>query len=268
MTPEASAPPVSWKTVAVPVEHGGWGFLVEPLVLGLVLVPSVAGICLAAAAVAAFLVRHPLRLALIDRRKGVRYPRTGLAERVVIAYAALALAFALVAVPLSRSPFWPPVVLAAPAALVALWSDARGRSREALPEAAGAVALGGSVTAIALAGGLPAGPAFGAWALLALRGVTAVLYVRARLRLDRGLPSGTATALGSHVAGVAAAGALAAAGWGPWLGLLALLLLLLRAWHGLSSRRPRLRPQALGFREMGWGLVTLALLAVGYRLRL
>jgi len=48
----------------------------------------------------------------------------------------------------------------------------------------------------------------------------------------------------------------------------ALVLLLLRAVHGLSARRPRLRPQALGFREMAWGLVTLVLLAVGYRLGL
>ncbi len=266
MKPEASAALVSWKAVAVPVEHGGWGFLIEPLVLGLVLAPSVAGACLAGAAVAAFLIRHPLRLALMDRRKGVRYPRTSLAEGVAIGYAALALAFVLVAVLLARSPFWPPVVVAAPAAVLALWFDGRGRSREALPEAAGAVALGGSVSAIALAGGLSAGPAFGAWALLALRGITAVLYVRARLRLDRGLPSGTQTVVWSHVAAIAAAGTLAAVGWGPWLGLLALLLLLLRAVYGLSSRRPRLRPQALGFREMGWGLVTLVLLAVGYRL--
>jgi hypothetical protein len=266
MRPEASVSPVSFRSVVVPVEHGGWGFLVEPLVLGLVLAPSVAGLCLAGAAVAAFLIRHPLRLALMDRRKGVRYPRTALAEGVAMGYAVLALAFALAAVLVAQAPFWPAVVLAAPPALVALGYDARGRSREALPEAAGAVALGGSASAIALAGGLAAGPAFGAWALLALRGTTAVLYVRARLRLDRGRPSGTGTVLWSHVAAVVAAGALAAAGWGPGLGLLALLLLLLRAVHGLSSRRPRLRPQALGFREMAWGLATLVLLAAGYRL--
>ena len=266
MTPAASAPPVSWKAVAVPVEHGGWGFLVEPLVLGLVLAPSVAGLGLAGAAVAAFLARHPLRLALMDRRKGARYPRTVLAGRFVVGYGALALAFVVTAVLLARAPFWSPLLLAAPAALVALWFDARGHSRQALPEAAGAVALGASVSAIALAGGVSAGPAFGAWALLAIRGVTAVLYVRARLRLDRGVPSGTRTAVSSHVLGLAGAGALAAAGWGPWLGVLALVLLLLRAVHGLSARRPRLRPQALGFLEMGWGLLTLVLLAVGYRL--
>jgi hypothetical protein len=259
---------VRWRAIAIPHEHGAWGFLIEPLVLGLVLAPTAAGLCLAVAAVAAFLVRHPLRLALMDRRKGVRYPRSALAEGFAVGYAAFALAFALLAVWLARAPFWSPIVLAVPAALAALWFDARGRSREALPEAAGAVALGGSVSAIALAGGVAAGPAFGAWALLATRGVTAVLYVRARLRLDRGLPSGKAAALSSHVAGAAVAGGLARAGWGPWLGVVALVLMLLRAGRGLAPGRPLLRPQALGLREMIWGLVTLVLLAVGYRLGL
>ena len=268
MSQAASPPPAPWKAVALPVEHGGWGFLLEPLVLGLVLAPSAAGLCLAGAAVAAFLARHPLRLALADRRKGARYPRTVLAEGFVLGYGFLALLLAGGAATLAWAPFWPALVLAAPAAVVALWFDARGRSREALPEAAGAVALGASASAIALAGGVPAGPALGAWALLAIRGMTAVLYVRARLRLDRGMPSGTRTAVSSHVGGIVCAGALAAAGWGPWMGVAALVLLLLRAVHGLSARRPRLRPQALGFREMAWGLVTLVLLAVGYRLGL
>jgi hypothetical protein len=264
----ASPPPVPWKTVALPVEHGGWGFLIEPVVLGLFLAPTSAGFCLAGAAVAAFLVRHPLRLVLLDRRKRARYPRTALAERFVLLYGAVALTLVALAAPLARAPFWPAIALGAPPAVVALLYDLRGRSREALPEAAGGVALGASASAIALAGGVAAGPAIGAWALLALRGVTAILYVRARLRLDRGLPAGVPLALGSHGAAIAGASGLALAGWGPRLGVLALVLTLLRAAHGLSSRRPRLRPKALGFQELGWGLVALVLFAVGYRLDL
>jgi small-conductance mechanosensitive channel len=137
-----------------------------------------------------------------------------------------------------------------------------------LPEAAGAVALGASVSAISLAGGLPWGVAYGAWGLLALRAVPAVLFVRSRLRLDRGLPAGIPLALGSHVLAVGAGAGLALVGWGPWLGVLALALLLGRAALGLSPRRASLRPKQLGFRELGWGLVTLVLLAVGYRLDL
>ena len=64
---------------------------------------------------------------------------------------------------------------------------------------------------------------------------------------------------------VAAAG-LAAAGWAPWLSALVFLVLLLRSAWGLSSLRRPVRPQVLGFQELGYGLLTLLLLAAGYRL--
>jgi hypothetical protein len=46
----------------------------------------------------------------------------------------------------------------------------------------------------------------------------------------------------------------------------AFAILLIRAAWGLSQRRRVVRPQVLGFQEMGFGLLTLVLLAVGYRL--
>ena len=256
---------VPWRAVALPAEHGGWGFLVEPVVLGLVLAPSGAGVCLALAALAAFLARHPLRLWFLDRRKHVRYPRTALAERVGAGYAVLALGLTAAALVLARAPFWPALAVATPIGLAALVFDSLGRSREALPEAAGAVALGASATAIALAGGAPAGLAWGAWALLALRAVTSVLYVRARIRLDRGLAAGPRAVHAGHAVALAAATGLASAGWAPWLAPAVFFVLLARSGWGLSSWRRPIRPQTLGFQELGYGLLTLALLAVGYR---
>jgi hypothetical protein len=259
---------VSWTTLVVPAEHGGWGFLAEPAILGLALAPSAAGACLALAALAGFLARQPLRLAMIDRRKGVRYPRTALAGRVFAGFSGLALVLLGAASALASPPFWLPLLAAAPVGFVALAFDALGRSREALPEAAGAVALGASAAAIALAGGAPAGFAWGAWALLALRAVTSVLYVRARLRLDRGLPAGPRAVHVGHAAAFAAATGLASAGWAPWLAPLVFFVLLARSSWGLSARRRAVRPQVLGLQELGYGLLTLVLLAAGYRVGL
>ena len=209
---------VPWRAVALPAEHGGWGFLVEPVVLGLVLAPSAAGLCLALAALAGFLARHPLRLWLLDRRKHARYPRTALAERFFSGYAVLALA--LLAAGLR------------PGASALLAAAGRGRAdrarRPRFRRASAAAARpcprrrerwrsGASATAIALAGGAPAALAWGAWALLALRAVTSVLYVRARIRLDRGLAAGPRAVLAGHAAALAAATGLASAGWAPWL---------------------------------------------------
>jgi hypothetical protein len=250
----------------VPVEHGGWGFLVEPIVLGLALAPSLAGLALALGAAAGFLVRHPLRLVFMDRRKGARYPRTELAERFVLGYAAAAAVLLGAGFALARQPFWPGLAAAAPFGLAALWFDAAGRSREAAPEALGAAALSASAFVIALAGGAPAAPAWAATLLLALRAVASVLYVRARIRLDRGVPAGPWTAVGVHVAALAGAAGLAVAGWAPRLAVAAFAVLLARAAWGLSPRRAVVPPRALGWQELQFGVLTLALLAFGYRL--
>jgi YwiC-like protein len=251
--------------VALPAEHGGWSFLAEPAILGLAVAPSAAGACLALAALAAFLARQPLKLVLTDRRRGARYPRTALARRVFVACAGLAFLLVATAVFFASTPLWPPLVAAAPIGLLAVAFDALGRSREALAETAGAVAFGASATAIALAGGAALGGAWGVWALLALRAVTSVLYVRARLRLDRGRQAGARAVHVAHAAALAVACGLAAAGIAPWLAPALFFVLLARAGWGLSPARGRVRPQALGWQEVGYGAVTVALLAVGYR---
>jgi hypothetical protein len=256
---------VYWRSIALPVEHGGWGLLVEPILLGFVLAPSAAGLALAAGALFAFLARHPLRLVLLDRRKAARYPRTVLAERFLAGYLGLGLFSLLLAFTLSRA-FWPALALAFPPGLLALGYDARGRSREALAEIAGGVALSASAAAIALAGGVPAGLAFGAWALVAMRAVTSILYIRARIRQDRGVVADTRTALLSHAVALVGAVLVFRVGWGPLAAVLAFAILLARAAWGLSSRHRVVRPQSVGYQEMGFGLLTLLLLALGYRL--
>src|SRR5688572_5798902 len=79
------------RAVALPIEHGGWGLLAEPILLGLMVAPSAGGVAIATAALFGFLWRHPARIAIADVRRGVRYPRTSAAIVVASAYAALAL---------------------------------------------------------------------------------------------------------------------------------------------------------------------------------
>src|SRR3954471_14681990 len=97
----------------------------EPLVMGLVLAPTLAGLGLTIAALGAFLVRHPLKLALSDWRRGTRSPRTALATRVAAVYAACALAGLALAAWRAPAIAWWPVAAAAPLGLLQLWHDAR-----------------------------------------------------------------------------------------------------------------------------------------------
>lgn len=264
----AVRPAPSWKSVGLPIEHGGWSFLIEPLILGLVVAPSPAGAWLAVAAVAAFLARHPFKLVALDRRRGAWYPRTGLAVRFLAAYAAIAGASLVAVLWLGAASILAPLAAAAPLALVALWHDLRGRGREALPEVFGALGLGASATAIILAGGGQPTIAWVAWALGALRAATAILYVRARVRADRGVDLRTRATLARPVMAVHAAALL--------LGLLAVnasflspvaasafLLLLFRAVHGLAPGSAPIRPQILGIQEVLVGAACLYLFAAG-----
>ena len=233
--------------------------------LGLALAPSSAGACLALSALAGFLSRHPLKLVLVDRRRGVRYPRTVLAEAWFAGYAAVALLALAAAFALASAPFWPALAVAAPLALVMVASDFAGRSRDVVAEMAGGVALCGSAAAVALACGAPAAVAFSASGLLALRALGSVLFVRARIRLDRNLGAQPVPVVAGHLATVGITVLLAARGAAPWLAVAAFVVLLARAAWGLSPYRQRARPQVLGFQELGYGVLTLVLVLVGYR---
>ena len=263
---DRSKPRLSWKAIALPTEHGGWGMLGEPLLLSLLLAPSAAGAGFALAAVAAFLCRHPLKLALTDRWRGARYPRTAVAETWAALYAVAGLGGLLLGA--WRAGLAPclPLALAAPFALLQLVYDARLQGRHLAPELLGGVALGAPAAAIFLAGGWPWSTALTVWALLAAKAVSSVLYVRTRFRVDRGLRPSLWPAILSHVAALAGAVALAVWDLAPWLATLALAVLLGRALFGLSPLHRARRPHAVGLQEMVFGLLTTLLLALGYAL--
>jgi hypothetical protein len=248
----------------MPVEHGGWGLLIEPLLAGVVLAPSSSAPGLVVAAAGAFLLRHPLKLLLADRRRGARYPRTAAAERVAAAYAGIAALGALAALATAPGQTWLPLLAAAPLGAFQLVYDARHQGRRLAPELMGAVALGSTACALTLADGWAAAAALSLWALMAMRAVSSVTYVRARLRRQRGQEGGTGVAIGVQAAALVAAAALAGLGIAPRLAVLAFAVLLGRAAQGLSPHARPASTRAVGFSELAYGALTTALIAAGY----
>lgn len=257
---------VRWKAVALPHEHGGWGFLLEPIVLGLLVAPSWAGLFWGVTALGAFLMQHPLKLAYTDRRRGRRYARTVAAERVLLLYAGVALAGFGLAIALGGLKPVLPLLLVAPLGLVQVVDLLRNRGRELSRELAGAVALAAMVAAIALAGGESATLAFGLWAVLAARAAPSIIYVRERLRLEKGKPAARGWVLASSGLALAAIALLAWQDVVPALAAVAIAILLARAAYGVSPWRRPARPQKIGFLELGFGLLTVLLTAVGVAL--
>ncbi len=256
------------KSVALPSEHGGWGFLLEPILLGLLVAASWAGALLSLAALGVFLLHQPLKIAVKDRLKGRRPPRTVWAERFAFGYGLLALIPMLVLLASAPADFLLPIILAIPFAAAQLYYDARNQSRQLIPEISGAAALAMIAPAIAVLGGWTLMAALPLWGVLAIRAVTSILYVRARLKLEHGKaisPMPVWVAHGVALAGIIVLGVLRVL---PYMTIAAFVVLMGRAWVGLSVHRQPREAKIIGFQEMGYGLITVVCVAVGYGLNL
>lgn len=252
------------KTVALPVEHGGWGLSLEPVVLGLLVAPSLAGLSLALATVAAFLARHPLKIMVADRRRGRRFPRTRMAEAFALLYSSIALVSFAAAIISGPALLLVPIAIALPLAVIQLAYDFSSRSRALLPELSGATAMAAAASSLALAGGFKLGPALALWAILAARVLPTILYVRARLRAARGEKVAPGLIIAMHVLACALGLMLLLQNLSSIFAFCALSLLLVRAVAGLYS--PPVSAKRVGITELVYGAVLVAAIVAGHAL--
>ncbi|MCA9904628.1 MAG: YwiC-like family protein [Anaerolineae bacterium] len=268
MTSAAARPRTrpAWVSLALPAQHGGWGFWFEPALAGLIAAPSTAGLWLALSGLGALLLHHPLMVAYKDLRRGRMYARTRTAMLLASVYALIMLAAFTMAYMQAGAAFLPVLLIALPCALIYFWHDLRNDARSVVAEVCGVIAFAVIAPACGLAAGWTALPALALWALIIVRAVTSILYIRERLRLEKGKTAHHVLVHGAHVVGLLVIAGLAAAGSAPWLPLIAGVLLTVRALLGLSERRQSVPPKILGFREIAYGTIFALLTGIGYRL--
>ena len=261
---QAALKPTAFRALAVPNEHGAGGFWLEASLLGLIVVPSPAGVWLALTALSMVFVRHPLKLALADWLRGKRYPRTRHAFLIANAYALITLSAALLAHSSAERAFWLPLLLAAPLALVQLERDMRNKGRALSAELAGALAFAALTSSIALAGGTNLETALGLWAVLALRIVPSILYVRSKLRSVRNEPISPSSIVVAHVIALLVAVALCVARIAPWTLVIGVTALAARADWALNNQRLR-KASLVGVLEIVTGIVFVLFIGFGVR---
>ncbi|HEX6083525.1 MAG TPA: YwiC-like family protein [Thermoanaerobaculia bacterium] len=244
------------RPIALPTEHGGWGFLIEPILLAMLVAPSRAGALVALAYTFGFLTRQPLRFALQDARRGRAYPRTRWCWLFAAAYAAAALLALAAAISLRGWTIIIPIGLVAPMGLTQILYDAHNRSRSLLPELAGAAAMCSSAAAIGIAVGMRIVPALALSGIVIARAIPSIVYVRTVLGHTK--PKWIALAL--HAAAIALVALFA-----PMMAVVAMALLFVRAAWGLSHPPPR--AQQVGWTEIVFGLVTVLLAAAPHLVR-
>ena len=250
-----------WRAVAMPSEHGGWGLTLEPVLLGLIVAWSGAGVAVGIAAFTAFLLRTPGKLVAVDVRRGRWLARSRLALRIAIVELVVLASAVASAVALAGWSWLTPAVVAGPLVAIELSFDIRSRGRRLVPELCGAIGIAAVAASIVLAAGRDGGLAAGIWLVLAARAVGAVPFVRVqirRLRRGQGLVWHSDVA---QVASVALATVAVIADSRLVLGLAGVVTLALA--QSVWVRRVPIPAKQVGLGQMAMGLALVAVTAVG-----
>ena len=252
------------KSIVLPVEHGAWGFLFEPLLAGLLIVPTLGASALSIFVIGAFLSRQPLKFVIGDLTKKKRLPRTEVAIRYAAIFCGISLlGFSLSAFTVSVQSYIP-FILSVPIVIYLLIQDAARKSREMLSELLAAAVLAASISSLAIAGGLGYTLAAALWLTMLARLIPSVLYVRSRLRLEKGKDYSVLIPVLSHGLALAVVAYIWYAGLGSALTTTAAGFLLVRSITGLSKYRSKLSAKQLGVREVIYGVVYAATVVIGY----
>jgi hypothetical protein len=249
----------NWRSL-LPIEHGGWSLVGEPILLGLMAAASVPGGALAVAALAAFLARRPLALA---RGSG---PSRQLARRALVICALAGATGLSVAGWIGPAEALLGLLVAVPPAGVFIILDTRKQARAGEAELAGVAAFAVVPGVMALLNHWPPGLA-AALAFTALaRSVPVVIMVRMLLRLRRGEAVRPAIALLVNVAFVVAAAGLSLVEQLPWaVTALAVVQMARTSWM-LGPRGPAWPARRIGAVEAVIGAIHVLIVGVAWRM--
>jgi hypothetical protein len=177
-----AARPMKKRGILLPAEHGAWGLIAEPLLLGMLVAPGLGGFGIAVFSFALFLLRTPGLRLLRARRAPAPDPHGEAVRRFSLICSGFALAGLLLALFTAKGAWVLPLLVSAPFAVWTLVEQDRGKTRTLWPELIASVAIGAPVTSIAVAGGVPPLSAWMLWLWLGLKSVTSILFVRNQIR--------------------------------------------------------------------------------------
>ncbi len=256
------------KTIALPVEHGSWGFVFEPLTAALLIAFSVSAVWISLLVVGAFLMRQPLKVLLTDWQAKRNLPQTAVALKFTLFYGAIFLFGLAGSLFFVKSESFLPFLFILPLAAYQIYCDASRQSRQLLPELTGAIAISSSVAVIALADNWTLGAALALWSIFVARLISSILYVRNRLRLEKGKEFSNFIPISAHIFALLLVGILAFNGLSSGLTVLMFAVLLGRSAIGLSPYRKKVKAMKIGVWEVVYGTLTALSVVTGYYLKI
>ncbi|MEP6850949.1 MAG: YwiC-like family protein [Acidobacteriota bacterium] len=265
LTEAALLPPLNLRRVALPAEHGGWGFLLEPIAAGLAVSFSLGGVWIAVMIIGAFLMRQPLKMFVLNLRGNRDRGHAAAAQKFLLIYSAIFIAGAAGTLMTANLSALVPLTCAIPLAGVQTWFDTFRRSRHIVPELAGAIAISSSIAAIAIAGGASTPIALALWTIMIMRLVPSILYVRQRLLLEKGKPFSLKLPIAAHGIACFFTADLVIAGLASIPVLIVIGVLFGRCLFGLGKNLSHKRTKAttIGIMEVVYGTILVCAIAAG-----
>jgi hypothetical protein len=193
--------------VAMPAEHGGWSFLVEPIALGILVAPRLISLVIAGFYLSAFFLYQPLRPLWADISKARVTPRGHTALYAVMFFGGVALVCLVVMLMTEWRVIIPLMIFAVLGATQFIWS-ARAGQRTLLREFIAAAAVATSVMAMAVAANTSYVFVGLLWLIMLSRAASTLFHIRQFLYFQRGKPHYRAVDIGLHCLGALVALAL------------------------------------------------------------
>ena len=234
----------------------------ESLLAGLLIAASAKGFLPALAWVFLFLMSKPLKILLKDVSHHVFTNRTSVALWFSSYFGILALGFFVGTYFVSGPLFLIVLIGVIPLGLIHLWAVINEGKKEFTAELFGVLPLGAAAASIVLAARHSYAQALVLWLVLAIRGVTSIIYVRERLSQSRGKTKNYSLVNLAHIVGIFVLGVLILAHLIKPLIFIAGLLLVMRLWF--MYQRSTVSAKNLGLQESMLGIVIIVLVVFSF----
>jgi len=249
------------KQIAVPREHGSWGYTLEPLALALLVAFSVNGLLLSLVTFFIFFAHQPIRI--IFNKKLNRKLKTK-AYFVFSFYSIFAMAL-LVRVLMFESfyqllPFFISVIIMSGYLLLEL----NNVKKNIVTELLAAVSIGMIAMNIVLLNGWHLTYSAAFLLVILSRAVPTTFYVRSKLQIAKKQPVQEFSVIVSTFVSLLIVLVLAYFLYLPLLSIAAVLILIGRAYIGIYKSTGKVNIKNLGIMEFVYGIIFVLLVAAGY----
>ncbi len=246
------------KTLVFPKEHGSWALTFEPLTLALLIVPSWNGVLLFLGSTLAFFSHASAKVLLESKFKNKEawfvFFLLGVPAAILLAWF----------VRLTDYSIYLPLIAALALMVLYLFLEALSLGRALATELMASVAMGLIALSMVLAGGMNRLNGLGFLAVLYSRSLMTTLYIHYRVLRLKKHPHYISVNHVLHIADFLLISFLWYRHLIPFLAFVAVMILTVRSFWGVSSWAAKATVRKLGFQEVYFGLAFMILVVAGY----